>query len=423
MTLFWILAALMIIVAIAILAPTLLRSRKLATNDREAQNIAIARERLAELDTELAEGRISPEEHAKTKVELEQALLQDVEGSSAVSTTPENTRLGKITLAGLVVLVPLLAVTLYLQLGNPQMLTSDAPTTTMSGGDNKQHSMGSLDQMAEKLRQRLEEKSPDDAEGWYLLGRTYSSLKKFDGAAKAYERAYQLTKAKDPVVILSLADALAMQQQGRISGRPAELVAQALAIDPSNTMALWLSGIAAEEKGNFMEALGLWKKLYPMLASEPGEQQALAEQIKRVSAMAGVAPPAMLAQKSPAAGKTTGTTGNTSVKVKVTLSPALQKQVKEGDSVFIYAKAQNGPRFPLAAARRSAAELPLELTLDESSAIMPNTTLANFATVKVGARISHSGNAIAAKGDLIGEVDGVKVGDDKTIEIVIDKIY
>jgi cytochrome c-type biogenesis protein CcmH len=422
MTTFWIFAALMIIAAIALLAPTLLRGRKLAANDREAQNIAIARERLAELGVELAEGRVSPEEHAKAKLELELALLQDIEGESSDSTTSANPELGKFTLAGLGVVLPLLAITLYLQLGDPQMITRDAPVTAKSDGGNKEHSMGSLDQMAEQLRQRLEEKSPNDAEGWYLLGRTYSSLKKFDGAAKAYERAYQLTQGKDPVVMLALADAIAMQQQGRVSGRPAELVAQALAVDPNNTMALWLSGIVAEEKGNFMEALGLWKRLYPMLAKEPGEQQALAEQIKRVSAMAGVSPPEMITQKSPAAGKTTGS-GNTSVKVKVTLSPALRKQVKESDSVFIYAKAQNGPRFPLAAARRGAAELPLEITLDESSAVMPNATLANFATVKVGARVSHSGNAIAEKGDLIGEVEGVQVGDDKTIEIVIDKVY
>ncbi len=422
MTTFWIFTALMIIAAIALLAPTLLRGRKLAANDREAQNIAIARERLAELGIELAEGRVSPEEHAKAKLELEQALLQDIEGEGPTSTTTTNPKLGKFTLAGLVVVLPLLAITLYQQLGEPQMITRDAPVTAKSGEGNKQHSMGSLDQMAEQLRQRLEEKNPDDAEGWYLLGRTYSSLRNFAGATKAYERAYQLTQGKDPVVMLALADAIAMQQQGRVSGRPAELISQALAIDPNNTMALWLSGIAAEEKGNFMEALGLWKKLYPMLASEPGEQQALAEQIKRVSAMAGVSPPEMIAQKSQPA-TNSAAMGSASVTLKITLAPALKQQVQSGDSVFIYAKAQNGPRFPLAAARRGAAELPLEITLDESSAVMPNATLANFATVKVGARISRSGDAIAKSGDLIGEVEGVQVGDDKTIEIVINKVY
>ncbi len=423
MTTFWIFSAVMIVAAIALLAPTLLRGRKLAANDREAQNIAIARERLAELAIELAEGQVSPEEHAKAKLELEQALLQDIEGvTNAPVETTGNPKLGKFTLAGLGVVLPLLAITLYLQLGDPQMITRDAPVTAKSDGGNKQHSMGSLDQMAEQLRQRLEEKSPDDAEGWYLLGRTYSSLRNFAGATKAYERANQLTQGKDPVVMLALADAIAMQQQGRVSGRPAELVAQALAVDPNNTMALWLSGIVAEEKGNFMEALGLWKKLYPMLANEPGEQQALADQIKRVSAMAGVSPPEMIAQKNQPA-TNSAATGNARVTLKITLAPALKQQLQPGDSVFIYAKAQNGPRFPLAAARRGAAELPLQITLDESSAVMPNATLANFATVKVGARVSHSGNAIAEKGDLIGEVEGVQVGDDKTIEIVIDKVY
>ncbi len=422
MTLFWILSALLLIAAIAITAPTLLRGRKLAANDREAQNIAIARERLAELSIELAEGRISPEEHAKAKLELEQSLLQDIEGNTAAPVTSGNPNLGKFTLAGLVVVVPLLAITLYLQLGNPQMISAQAPSAAKNDAGNRQHMSGSLDQLAAKLRQRLEEQTPDDAEGWYLLGRTYMSMQDSNSAVEAFDRSYQLTKGKDPVVTLALADALAMQQQGRVSGRPAQLVAEALAVDPTNPVALWLSGIVAEEQGNYMKALELWNKLYPMLANEPGEQQQLAAQITRVSALAGVAPPEMVTQTAPAADNAPAMS-NATVKVKVSLSPALQKQVQQGDSVFIYAKAMNGPRFPLAASRRGAAELPLEITLDESSAVMPNATLANFASIKVGARLSHSGNAIAEKGDLIGEVENVKVGGGKTIEIVIDKVY
>lgn len=422
MTLFWILSALLIITAIAILAPTLLRGRKLATHDREAQNIAIARERLAELSSELAEGQISPEEHAKAKLELEQALMQDIGGGDTTTINVGSPKLGKLTLAGLLLLVPLLAISLYYQLGEPQMVATQVPAATSADKGNNSKHMGSLDQMAAQLRQRLEEKSPNDAEGWYLLGRTYMSMKDFPSAVEAFERTNKITRGQDAVVMLALADAIAMQQQGSVSGRPAELVAQALAADPNNTMALWLSGIVAEEKGEYMKALGLWKKLYPMLAGEPSEQQALAAQITRVSAMAGVAVPEMVAPKTPQAGKTTGV-GNTSVRLKVTLSPALQKQVQQGDSLFIYAKAQNGPRFPLAAARRSATELPLELTLDESSAVMPNATLANFATVKVGARISHSGDAIAQSGDLIGEVENVQVGGERVVEIVIDRVY
>jgi len=422
MTLFWILTALLVIAAIAILTPTLLRGRKLAANDREAQNIAIARERLAELDVELAEGQLSAEEHAKAKLELEQALLQDIEGASTTPVTTSNTKLGKFTLAGLLVAVPLIAVTLYLQLGNTQMIERAAPGTSAGGmpmGNGKHNA--SLAQLAVQLRQRLEKETPDDGEGWYLLGRTYMSLKDYPQAVEAFDRALQLA-GSDPVTMLALADALAMQQQGNISGRPAELVDRALMIEPNNPTALWMSGLIAEEQGYFNKALKQWEKLYPMLANEPSEQKQLAMQITRVAALAGVAPPAFLAQKSPGAGKTSGM-GNPSVKVKVTLSPALQKQVQSGDSLFIYAKAMNGPRFPLAAARRNASELPIEVTLDESSAVMPNATLANFATVKVGARVSHSGNAIAESGDLIGEVENVKVGGAKTIEIVIDKVY
>jgi cytochrome c-type biogenesis protein CcmH len=100
----------------------------------------------------------------------------------------------------------------------------------------------------------------------------------------------------------------------------------------------------------------------------------------------------------------------------------MQQQANAGDTVFIYARAMNGPRFPLAAARHRVSDLPLEITLSDAQAVMPTAKLSDFPLVKVGARVSASGNAIAQSGDLIGERPDIEVGGKDVVEIVIDSV-
>lgn len=421
MMLFWTLTAVMIAAALAILAPALLRRQQTKTLDRDGQNITIAKERLAELDAELSKGLISEEDHANSKLELEQALLQDLDAASqgsdkVVSTSGTH---GKFGLLALVILIPLLSVLLYQQLGMPGMIALDSASRTTANSEGASP-IGSMSELATKLRQRLEEGTPNDAEGWFLLGRTYMSMQDYQQAAQAFDKTYQLA-SDQPAVMLALADALIMTQQGDTSGRPAELVAKALAMEPENTTALWMSGLIAEQRGDFTEALRLWGTLNPLLADSPQDQQQLAIQIARVSTKAGIEPPTVAAAPVDQAGSTTDTFAG-KVRLKVSLSPSLQQQTNAKDTVFVYAKAMNGPRFPLAAARYSVSDLPLEITLDDSTAVMTTAKLSDFPLVKVGARVSSSGDATAQSGDLIGERTDIKVGTEEVVEVVIDGV-
>jgi cytochrome c-type biogenesis protein CcmH len=183
-----------------------------------------------------------------------------------------------------------------------------------------------------------------------------------------------------------------------------------------------MAGLNAADRGDYTRALELMQKLHPLLAASPQDQQQLALQISRVAAAAGVAPPALatapaLQADAPAAAATSG-----GVRLKVSISPAMQQQAQAGDTVFIYARAMNGPRFPLAAVRYRVSDLPLEITLDDSQAVMSDARLSDFPLVKVGARVSRSGNAIAQSGDLIGERPDIKVGGEDVIEVVIDSV-
>ena len=113
-----------------------------------------------------------------------------------------------------------------------------------------------------------------------------------------------------------------------------------------------------------------------------------------------------------------------SVTLSVSLDPALQDSLNPEHTLFIYARAAKGPRMPLAIVRHKAGELPLEVQLDTSMAMMPQMSLSQFSQVVFLARISASGNAMSQAGDLIGETAVLEWQTlDKPVTIVINKKY
>ena len=103
------------------------------------------------------------------------------------------------------------------------------------------------------------------------------------------------------------------------------------------------------------------------------------------------------------------------------MAPALASRVAPGDTLFVFARAAEGPRMPLAILKRSAAELPLSFTLDDSMAMSPELKLSSATELRIEARVSRSGDAIAKPGDLTGELSPVKPGA-KGLQLSIDRV-
>ncbi len=265
MTIFTVIAAVMILVALALLAPALLRRRQLASSDRDQQNVIIARERLVELEADLAAAKITQDEFALAKMELEQALLQDLEKEQGAEQTSVVS--GKLTLGAIAIALPLLALSMYAILGTPELLDSAPGTQASNSTGNSQGAMPSVDEMLARLKQRLQQ-NPDDAKSWFMLGRSYMALSNYPEAVRAYEALLKLT-GEEPTVLLSLADALTMVQDGNTQGRPAELIRKALKAAPDNQTALWMGGIMESQQGNYAQAITYWKKLESMLGDQP----------------------------------------------------------------------------------------------------------------------------------------------------------
>jgi cytochrome c-type biogenesis protein CcmH len=244
------------------------------------------------------------------------------------------------------------------------------------------------------------------------------ALGRFDEAAAAYEHLAKLVP-DDAQVLADYADALGMAQGRTLAGRPTELVKKALAIDPRNRKALALAGTAAMDTGDFEASARYWQLLAAQTApdSDDAKQvQAILDEVKDKAAAAGKPlPPSatrvVVAAPAAPSGALTGS---------VSIAPDLEKKIAASDTLFVFARAENGSRMPLAVVRSSAKSLPMTFALDDSMAMSPNARLSGASAVRVEARVSRSGTATPQSGDFIGTSEVVKPNA-RDVKIVIDK--
>ncbi len=411
---FWVISLLMVFVSLGFILPSILRKPKFGAEDLRVQNVLIAKEKLKELEVELKTERISEALYEKRKEELETSLLNDTEQSSEAIKEVEHSG----TVAWVIAIItPVLAVVMYITLGtSPELLRN--PQLAQSTAVQQEQMTPEV--MAEKIVARLEQE-PDNAEGWAMLGQTYMQLKRYPDASKAFEKSNTLVP-NNPQVMFRYADALAMANNSSLEGKPIELINAALKISPRDMTGLWLSGMYAEEHGENKKALSQWLLLYEVVAGTK-YQQSVMQMLTRVNANVAKADQVDLAAftAKSAAPQPVSNSANmaTAISVTVTLDPAIKAKVSPTDTVFIYAKAMTGPPMPLAAAKKQVKDLPITISLNDSMAMIPTMKLSKFQTVKIGARISKSGNAITQPGDIKQEVKNVATANASSVTIIL----
>ena len=165
--------------------------------------------------------------------------------------------------------MPALTAGLYLYLGAPTILQEQALTQA--------HAAYDTDAMVKALEGQLKAK-PDDAEGWYALGRAYIALQRLDEAELALAKAAQLAP-KEARMLSQQAEAIALKA-GRLDGRPMELVAQALELDYGDEKALELAGLAAYQQEKWAESLHFWRRLMKKLPKNSEFYEEIARAVK-----------------------------------------------------------------------------------------------------------------------------------------------
>jgi cytochrome c-type biogenesis protein CcmH len=378
-TLFWLIVAGLILAALAMLVPALLKKQLPVDDEHQQRNINIARQRLAELEQQLREGVLTQTQFNEQYTELQLILNDDIE--AAINAQPSNQQ-GRWVIPMLAVLIPCLSLLIYLLLGDTNALSK----AELQANESK--AAENIAQMIGKLEQRLQQQ-PDDIEGWKVLGRSYSYLQQYQQAAEVYAKLHN-SLPDDTDVQLQYANNLAMSRGGRMTGEPAQLIGEVLEKQPDNATALWLGGVAKAEQGDFKLAKQYWEKLASLLPAD-------SESLQQVQQML-VALDAELA-------KNTAAVAGMDIQVAVDIDPALKTKLAANSTVFIYAQAVTGPKMPLAIVRKQLADLPLKLVLNDSMAMQASTHLGQYQQLRIVARVSQSGQAMSQPGDLIGSTE------------------
>lgn len=225
------------------------RSREQAP-DRDEARMVVLRDRRAELDAELADGRLDHEAHAQACRELEDLALSELEGGGVGSAS----RWPRQTTIGIVIAVPLVAASLYLAVGGHDAFErNEAPA-------GPQDLVALVDELATRMQA-----TPDDLQGWMLLGRSSVILGQYPRAVAAWREASRLAP-DDPTVLANFAEAMVLADGASLAGEAGIMLEQALRADPTNPKALWYGGLAADQRGEFELAQA---RLTALLAQDP----------------------------------------------------------------------------------------------------------------------------------------------------------
>ncbi|MDH3289228.1 MAG: c-type cytochrome biogenesis protein CcmI [Betaproteobacteria bacterium] len=410
---FGLLAALFIAGALAFVLPPLLRRGRGGSQvSRGAVNVNVYRDQLRELENDLAAGTLSQDRYDEARREIERQLLEDTRDAEVAPASAP--RPGRLTAVIVGAAVPLVAIGLYFAVGNPDSLV---PERVAGAGEPHGVTQQQVEAMIEQLAARLRA-NPDDPQGWRILARSYAVLGRFKESVEAYANAAARTP-NDAQLLADYADALGMAQGRNLEGEPEKLIARALAIDPANTKALALAATAAFNRRDYANAVQYWERMLTVLPPDSEAAQVVRSNIAEARSLAGgalaaaspAAPaPALAPAPADAGGRVSGV---------VKLAPELAGKIAPTDTVFVFARAAQGPRMPLAILRRQARDLPLEFTLDDSMAMTPAMKLSSFPQVVIGARVSKSANAVPQPGDLQGLSAPIQVGANG-VSVVID---
>lgn len=440
MTLFWLSAVILLsCAALALLFPfirtsnaeTLLAPSAAsdAQQKRAHENVQNFQEKLTEMQRELEAGALTPGDFQKIKTEMERVLYDDAFGGQSSAQKSASTALPKALLLGALLVLVAASFGVYFKIGAYDRVAD----LQASGPGSAPHAQGTdpqieqavanrdMDALVVQLHTKLQS-MPDNLEGWMLLAKSALNIGRYDLAEEAYRRVITLVeregKSTAPFYGL-LAQALYFKAQGTIAPEVQQALDAAFAINPEEVNSLALLAMNQFETGNFEASIQYWQRI---LAADPQHPSRAMIEEGIAQARTRLGQPVVSGETADAdEAPLTEPAAQAAIQVRVTLAPGAAQGVSPETTVFIFARAPSGPPMPVAASRHTLAELPLTLTLSDANAMGPMAKLSQFERVNLVARISTSGQPTAQSGDWEGVVEGVQVGQNELVELVISQ--
>jgi len=370
MSTFNVFAGLMIIIVLAVFFRTIFKARVSSSNTQSQTNLRLLRDQLKELAEDHRVGNLSTEQYELSKVEIEGRVLEEV--SKEPRTMILSGRYAKIASFVAVILIPMGAVYLYDVIGSPE----GQDVAAFVAAQSESFDQADLQSLADKVIKHI-----------------------------------------DPAILVDYAEARGLTVGADLSGEPTELINRALEIDPDHGKGLALGGTAAFAAGRYQLAIDRWTRLMKanladaqlMETLQAGIAEAKIRLVQSGEALVDEGIRSDESKQEPPGALLSGV---------VRISDSLRSNISAQDVVFIYARSTEGPPMPIAAMRIPVDQLPYSFSFDDSFSLMPNRKLSDFPEFLIGARISKSGNAIRASGDIESSTTVVRHG--ATVELTID---
>ena len=368
--------------------------------DRDALNVEATRQQIRDIESDVEYDLIANDQLGSIKAEAENTLLMEMQDSSDTALSNTSRRFNRWTAVVLSVFVTVFALLVYLSVGSPQALLQ----TT------EQSAQPTMEELLSKLEQRLAD-NPGDQEGWLVLAQTNMMMQRFDEAVIAMERLHQLAP-DSPDVLARYADTLTMANNGRFTTKAEELIEQTLALDPAHVHGLWLAGVQAFQAEEFEKAVSLFEQARVNIDDVENLAQidALIENAREKSGA------------SQASSDSQADVDAAALTVTVDVAAQVKDKLSPEQTLFVFARAASGPPMPLAVSKHPVTQFPLEVSLDDSMAMMPELKLSAFDEVIITARISNSGQPLEQPGDLVGRSAKLNPQNVDALNITIDRV-
>lgn len=399
---FWIAATVFILIALAFVLYPVFFHRPKATleADNRNHNLLAYKTRLKELDEEHAAGILDAESHQQLKDELAGAMLDDVPEIAESKKRVPGRRSAVAVAVVAVLLLPPATWFGYQEWGSMDQVEQFITMQEMNAsGDGDGDQAVRMAELAGQLRERLES-TPDNADGWAMLGQTYMRIERYQDAAQAFQRLAEVVEEDRNASAVAWglsAQALYFETEGRLTPQVMASIESARALNPDEVNSLGLLGINAFSQQNYRQAIEYWEKIvevtpdHPQIASIRG---GIAEAYNRL----GETPPAEQAQAAaqPSAG----------VALRISIDDAFLDEVPADTTLFVFARPSGtAGGAPVAVARMTASALPVDIRLDDSYAMSPEATISAAEDVVIVARLSRSGGISPQPGDWQGQVE------------------
>ena len=395
MTLMWVALGAMAVIGVVIVIVPMLTFRPKQELSGDVINAAVFKDRLKELDQDLADGRIVQAEYDQLKQELELTLLSDVSVSEMGRGRVHG---GKWISIPLIILVPACAFFVYwtegyrAEIGEwfvKQDRMSKVMPLMMAGNFEAVEKEGiGVDDFIRALQRQLQS-NPEDAQGWYLLGVSYLQVQMPQQSELAFSRALNI-EPENVDYVMGYTQATLAANGGVMTPDIRRTLEQVMRAQPDNPKPYMTMGMALFQGGDYTAAIHVWERYLGRENVDPRAVQLLQRSIQ-------VARNEMGKADSPSVA-----TGP-QIQVTVNVADDVRSRLKSTDILFVYAKAVSGPPMPLAVVRQPVTAWPVTVQLSDASAMTPAMTLSKFKDVVVQARVSPSGNAIPQSGDWAAE--------------------